>query len=395
MIISFKNIYSDNSKVPTKCGIYKITNIINGHFYIGQSSNLKNRLMDHYRCMKDKNKNRNILYKAVDKHKIENFNFEILEFCDYDELSKKEVFYILKLNPHYNIVKSLQKKRGYRDVDENVVIKIYELKNKGFNSVKIANKMKLSKKIIRDILHKKTYAHISEKHNLKIIELKNNDSDVINLIKNGFLNVDIRLFYPNYNNRKITKLKNLNHIKTGIYKISKNQYKIHAENIKKNKNKQFLKQYCVDNILPMSKFYNLIRQKPVKRVSEDIIFKIYNMAKNNVKRKQIAAILNIPFREVIEVLREDGKSKYTEFKKFNNLYIERKRNFRTNINKKHEKMVLDVFCLYKKNIELPKIAEMLNLKYGMVYKIIFNKGRYVKIKEKHNLHPIADKFINI
>ena len=139
----------------------------------------------------------------------------------------------------------------------------------------------------------------------------------------------------------------------------------------------------------MSRFSNLIRQKPVKKISEDLIFKIYELAKNNTKRKEISDVLNIPFREVIEVLREDGRSKYSEFKKANNLYIKRKRNNRLKINEKHEKIVLGVFDLYRQNVELPEIASRLNLRYGMVHKIIFNKDRYTKIKEKHDLHPFA------
>jgi len=390
MIISFKNVYKENYKIPSKCGIYKITNIINGHFYIGQSANLKIRLMDHHRSMRNKNKTRYILYKAVDKHGIENFNFEILEFCNYEQLSEKEVFYILKLNPHYNIVKSIQFKKGHHSSDEKTVIKIYELKNKGLNSVQISKIVKLSKKTVRDILHKKTYAYISEKHNLKILDIKNKDNDVIKLIKKGFLNVDIRLFYPNYNNRKIAKIKKINKIETGIYQIHHDEYEIHAQKIKNNKSKEFFKKYCFNNCLPMNKFYHLIRQTPVKRLSDDIIFKIYELAKKNIKRKEISEFLNIQFREVIEVLREDGRSKYTEFKQLNNLYIHRKRNNSLKINEKHEKMVLDVFNLYKENVDLLKISETLNLKYNMVHKIIFNQNRFFKIKQKHNLHPIVN-----
>lgn len=389
MIISFKNIYEDNFKIPAKCGIYKITNTINNHFYIGQSSNLNARLMDHHRCMRDKNRTRFILYKAVDKYGVENFNFEILEFCEYEQLSEREVFYILNLNPHYNIVKSPQLKKGYNSADEETVIKVYKLKNEGLNSVEISKIVKLSKKTVRDILNKKTYAHISEKHNLKVLDIKNKDEKVIELLKKGFLNVDIRIFYPHYNNRRIKKLKEINNLETIIYQIPKTEYNKHAKNIKNNKTKEFLKKYCSENNLPMSRFSNLIRQKPVKKISEDLIFKIYELAKKNTKRKEISDVLNIPFREVIEVLREDGRSKYSEFKKTNNLYIKRKRNNRLKINEKHEKIVLGVFDLYRQNIELPEIASRLNLRYGMVHKIIFNKDRYTKIKEKHDLHPFA------
>jgi len=395
MTISFKQIPIDNNKIPTKSGIYKITNIINGHFYIGQSCNIRIRILDHYRLMNKKRKNKCILYKAVDKHKIENFVFEILEFCDYDKLSEREVYYILKLNPQYNIIKSPQAKRGYHKASEKDVIEIYNLKNSGYNSIEITKKLKLTPKIVRDILSKKTYNHIIEKHDLKIMDKINNDEDVINLIKNGFLNVDIRLFFPNYNNRKIRKIKNINNLKDEIYTLSKEEYGKHSTNIKNKNCKLYLKKYCFENKLPISKFSKFIKKIQSKTISNDLIFKIYELAKKDIKRKEISSILNIPFREVIEVLREDGRSKYSEFKKNNNLYIERKRNFRKKINTKHEQIVLMVFDLYKKKTDLIDISKEMGLPYGMIYRIIFNKNRYTKIKEKHNLHPFVNEYINV
>jgi group I intron endonuclease len=395
MIFNFKDVLTDKNKIPPKCGIYKIRNIINDHIYIGQSSNLKNRFLDHYRMMNNKRKNRFILYKATDKHNLKNFVFEIIEFCEYDKLSEREVFYILKLNPHYNIIKSPQIKRGYNNVNEDKIIKIFELKNDGFNSVEISKTLKLSKKIIRDILNKRTYIHIIEKHDLKIYHVKNNVNEVISLLKRGFSYKDIRLFFPNYNNKKIKKIKEENSIQNKLFQIEKEEYEIHSENIKKNNTECFLKNYCLENKLPLSKFIKFIKNRKLELLSKDIIFKIYELAKNNTKRKEISRILNIPFKEVIDVLREDGRSKYDEFKKKHNLYIERKRNFRKNINSENEKKVLMVFDLYKKNINLIDISNKLNISYNSIYKIIFNKNRYIKIKEKHNLHPITDKYVNI
>ena len=79
----------------TKCGIYKITNILNNKCYIGQSVDIYKRWCDHckYGCGIDTPKN-NKLYTAMLEDGLENFTFELLEECPKKELNKKEAFYI-------------------------------------------------------------------------------------------------------------------------------------------------------------------------------------------------------------------------------------------------------------------------------------------------------------
>ena len=81
-------------------GIYIITNLINGKRYIGQSINIKRRFWDH-RCISHES---NIhLKNALIKYGRENFKYEILEECDVSNLDEREIFYISKLKPEYNI----------------------------------------------------------------------------------------------------------------------------------------------------------------------------------------------------------------------------------------------------------------------------------------------------
>ena len=81
-------------------GIYKITNKINNHCYVGQSRNIDKRWKNH--IYHDTNKNEYPLYRAFKKYGLDNFNFEILEECLVEELNKKEQYYINKYQPEYN-----------------------------------------------------------------------------------------------------------------------------------------------------------------------------------------------------------------------------------------------------------------------------------------------------
>lgn len=83
--------------------IYKITNLINGKIYIGQTNNYKRRFNEHKSMIAPKNYNSS-LYKAFIKYGINNFSFEVLEYtADYNE---REIYYIQLYNAHedgYNL----------------------------------------------------------------------------------------------------------------------------------------------------------------------------------------------------------------------------------------------------------------------------------------------------
>lgn len=75
------------------CGIYKITNLVNGKMYIGLSTNIAARWNQHKSHYK---KGDTILYKAMIKYGFENFIFEIVELCPKEKLGEMEKFYIKK-----------------------------------------------------------------------------------------------------------------------------------------------------------------------------------------------------------------------------------------------------------------------------------------------------------
>lgn len=85
--------------------IYKITNLINGKLYIGQTTrSIEERFKQH---LKPSNRC-TILKEAIKKYGRENFKIELIEICKKEDLDIKEIFWIKELNtisPNgYNIV---------------------------------------------------------------------------------------------------------------------------------------------------------------------------------------------------------------------------------------------------------------------------------------------------
>lgn len=77
-----------------KSGIYKISNIANGKFYIGSSNNIFYRLREHLSAFK-RNKHCNPYFtKAFYKYGEEGFIAEILELCPREKLLEREQHYL-------------------------------------------------------------------------------------------------------------------------------------------------------------------------------------------------------------------------------------------------------------------------------------------------------------
>lgn len=89
-------------------GIYKITNKINNHCYVGSSKNIQKRWREHgAKSVRKHNDNKyvynNHLSCALRKYGRENFKYEILEIVeDENKLLEREKNWYFKLNPEYN-----------------------------------------------------------------------------------------------------------------------------------------------------------------------------------------------------------------------------------------------------------------------------------------------------
>lgn len=85
------------------CGIYKITNKINGKCYIGQSNDINRRWRQELSPNAKLNPH---LARAFEKYGTDNFEFEIIEECQRELLNEREQFWI-------NIYNSANKNFGY------------------------------------------------------------------------------------------------------------------------------------------------------------------------------------------------------------------------------------------------------------------------------------------
>ena len=93
-------------------GIYMLTCKINGKRYIGQAQNIAKRMYNH-KCSRHKYYEQVIVH-AIVKYGWENFDKTVLEFCPIEKLDEREIFWIAKLKPEYNISSGGVSRRGYK-----------------------------------------------------------------------------------------------------------------------------------------------------------------------------------------------------------------------------------------------------------------------------------------
>lgn len=75
----------------TICGIYKITNQINGKFYIGQAEDIYYRFRTHFWVHGEHHNS--AIDAAIQKYGLENFKLEILEECPKEQLNIREQYW--------------------------------------------------------------------------------------------------------------------------------------------------------------------------------------------------------------------------------------------------------------------------------------------------------------
>lgn len=116
-----------------KSGVYVITNTNNTKIYIGETTNLESRFIEHLRRLLSKRHVNEHLQNAVNLYGIASFGFDVLEFCDSIDTKKREHYWVTHLH-------ALDKTKGYniKPTDPNKVNlrsaetskKIYETKKR-------------------------------------------------------------------------------------------------------------------------------------------------------------------------------------------------------------------------------------------------------------------------
>ena len=93
-------------------GIYCIINKINGKRYIGRSLDIANRWRLHRNELNSNRHKNDYLQNAWNKYGEDNFEFEILELCEADELDELEIHYIKKYDTFDNDEKGYNLESG-------------------------------------------------------------------------------------------------------------------------------------------------------------------------------------------------------------------------------------------------------------------------------------------
>ena len=98
-------------------GIYKITNLITGQFYIGSAAkSIKDRWHYHIRDLRANKHHSGKLQNSWNKYKEENFKFEVIEECS--NILEREQYYMDTLKPFFNICPTAGNCSGRKFSDE-------------------------------------------------------------------------------------------------------------------------------------------------------------------------------------------------------------------------------------------------------------------------------------
>lgn len=244
-------LFSDKKiqkEIPTKPGVYLITNTVNSKCYIGQAIKLRNRLKSHISNYTNERYD-NPLYRAFNKYGLDKFTYQLLDVLeenDYKEARKQldllEIKYIEtydSYNKGYNQTKGgdggilgykfieeqkeKQKENTNKRINESLQCKIYlyDINSKYtymFITPRYADhyfkwKEGTTKNMLPNILGKQKYiVYRSDKE--KQIKLNKLDSKEFNsgLYKNKYSKEDylnLRKSYPNASARELATLLNV------------------------------------------------------------------------------------------------------------------------------------------------------------------------------------------
>ena len=140
--------------------IYKITNDINDKIYIGKTLNtIEKRFKEHCEDSRRDKKEKRPLYFAMKKYGIEHFHAELIEECEENALSDREVYWIEFYNSFRDGYNATLGGDGKHYLDYDLVVATYkELKN----ASEVAKKLQISEdSVIKILRSRKEYIYSS------------------------------------------------------------------------------------------------------------------------------------------------------------------------------------------------------------------------------------------
>ena len=162
-------------------GIYKITNLLNGKSYIGQSVDIETRWKQEIRASLREKHPKNHFIRALKKYGKDNFEFSVLEECKREELDEKEIYYIDKFDTVKNGYNTAIGGRTNQRVNYDLFKEVVE-NNPFITDVELAKRFGIvrdtANRIRKKLNLKRTfrcdhYLSIMESHKDEIIELYN------------------------------------------------------------------------------------------------------------------------------------------------------------------------------------------------------------------------------
>lgn len=139
-----------------KSGIYEIRNLITGCLYIGSASDLNKRSRVHRLKLLRNEHHAAYLQRSWNLHGEDNFQFNVLLYCDKENLIYFEQRFIDYYNPEYNSSKTAGNCLGYKHTEET---------RKKLSQVRIGNRNSVgSKGCVGRVYSEETRRKISEAH---------------------------------------------------------------------------------------------------------------------------------------------------------------------------------------------------------------------------------------
>lgn len=171
-------------------GIYKITNKIDGRFYIGSSDNIFRRWQEHIYSLENNNHINHKLQNAFNKYGVCNFNFEVvfqMNNSTQDDRFKKEQYYLDTFRPYDDNIGYNLSQIAYKEISNMyTVVGDYDLLKLVLSE---DIRLKLKENVNVDMKHNdKLFSRYSAKNSLSTSWYNKSSSDTIEQLRKDVQN---------------------------------------------------------------------------------------------------------------------------------------------------------------------------------------------------------------